>query len=183
MFFEGLGVQYGPKIEENSLKMAVLAPRWAPLGDFWVILRHVGGKMATKSARMSQHRRQGANPRGFEGLAAGPDGREPAGSGDRDAFWLEGGRAESSNNILLGGSRLQKTRLEDPKIETLKHKVETSEASRLIGFLKVLGCWKIVCWFLVDSKRIFPQPGCPRGRRIIPARPQILKTNLKMYEN
>ena len=25
--------------------------------------------MATKSARMSQHRRQGANPRGFEGSA------------------------------------------------------------------------------------------------------------------
>ena len=50
-----MGVQYGPKIEENSLKMAVLAPRWAPLGDFWVMLRHVGGKMVTKSARMSQH--------------------------------------------------------------------------------------------------------------------------------
>ena len=26
-FFEGLGVQYGPKIEENSLKMAILSPR------------------------------------------------------------------------------------------------------------------------------------------------------------
>ena len=76
-FFEGLEVQYGPKIEENSLKMAVLAPRWASLGDFWVILRHVGGKMATKSVRMSQHRRQGANPRGLQGSAGAPDGRGP----------------------------------------------------------------------------------------------------------
>ena len=57
MFFEGLGVQYGSKIEENSLKMTMLAPRWAVLGDFGVILRLVGGKMVTKSARMSQHRR------------------------------------------------------------------------------------------------------------------------------
>ena len=55
--------------------MAVLAPRWVSLGDFWVILRHVGGKMVTKSARMSQHRRQGANPRGFEGSAGPPDGK------------------------------------------------------------------------------------------------------------
>ena len=30
--------------------------------------------MVTKSARMSQHRRQGANPRGFEGSAGLPDG-------------------------------------------------------------------------------------------------------------
>ena len=87
---EGLEVQYGPKIEENSLKMAVLAPRWAPLGDFWVILSHVGGKMATKSARMSQHWRQRPNPRGFEGFTDGPDGREPAGSPGRNAFWLGG---------------------------------------------------------------------------------------------
>ena len=75
MFFEGLGVQYDPKIEENSLEMAVLAPRWAPLCDFWVILRHVGGKMATKIARMSQHKRQRPNPRGFEGFTDGPDGK------------------------------------------------------------------------------------------------------------
>ena len=127
-----MGVQYGPKIEENSLKMAVLAPRWASLGDFWVILRHVGGKMATKSARMSQHRRQGPNPRGFEGFTDGPDGREAAAGVGRGAFWLGGGRAESSNNILLRGSRIQKTRLEDPKIETLKHKVETLEAYRIL---------------------------------------------------
>ena len=59
--------------EPNSLKMTMLAPRWAVLGDFGVILRHVGGKMVTKSARMSQHRRQGANPRGFEGSAGPPD--------------------------------------------------------------------------------------------------------------
>ena len=74
-FFEGLGVQYGSKIEEDSLKMTMLAPRWAVLGDLGVILRHVGGEMVIKSARMSQHRRQGANPRGFEGSAGLPDGK------------------------------------------------------------------------------------------------------------
>ena len=67
-------VQHGLKIEENSFKMAVLAPRWVPLGDFWVMLRHVGGKMATKSVKMSQHRRQEANLRGFEGSAGARDG-------------------------------------------------------------------------------------------------------------
>ena len=122
--------------------------------------------MATNSARMSQHKRQGPNPRGFEGFTDSPDGREAAAGVGRGAFWLGGGRAESSNNILLGGSRLQKTRLEDPKIETLKHKVETSEASRPIGFLKVLVCWKIFCCLLVDSKGVSSQPGCPTGRRI-----------------
>ena len=53
----------------------MLAPSWAVLGDFEVILRHVGGKMATESAKMNQHRRQEANPRGFEG-SAGASGRE-----------------------------------------------------------------------------------------------------------
>ena len=76
MFFEGLGVQYGSKIEEKSLKMGLLAPRWAVLDDLGVMLRHVGGKMVTKIARMSQHRRQGANPRGFEGSAGAQNGRE-----------------------------------------------------------------------------------------------------------
>ena len=75
MFFEGLGVNYSPKIEENSIKIAMLAPRWAPLGDFKVMLRHVGGKVATKTAKMSQHKRQRPNPRGFEGFTDGPDGR------------------------------------------------------------------------------------------------------------
>ena len=124
--------------------MAVLAPRWAPLGDFKVMLRHVGGKMATKSARMSQHRLRGPNPRGFEGFTDGPYGRAEAGSPGRVSFWLGGGRAESSNNILLGGSRLQKTRLEDPKIETLKHKVETLEAYRILK-----GTWMLENRFLV----------------------------------
>ena len=68
-------VQYGQKIDEKSLKMGLVAPRWAVLGDLGVMLRHVGGKMATKSARMSQHRRQGANPRGFQGSAGARDGR------------------------------------------------------------------------------------------------------------
>ena len=79
-------------MEENSVKMTMLAPRWAVLGDFGVMLRHVGGKMATKSARMSQHRRQGPNLRGFEGFAASPDGREPAEKCGRSAFWLGGSR-------------------------------------------------------------------------------------------
>ena len=100
--------------------------------------------MATKSARMSQHRRQGPNPRGFEGFTDGPDGREPAAGDGRSGFWLGGGRAESSNNILLGGSRIQKTRLEDPKIETLKHKVETLEAYRILK-----GTWMLENRFLV----------------------------------
>ena len=69
-----MGVQYGSKIEEKSLKVGLLAPRWAVFGDLWVMLRHVGGKMATKSAKMSQHRRQEANPRGFEGSAGARDG-------------------------------------------------------------------------------------------------------------
>ena len=80
--------------------MAVLAPRWAPLGDFWVMLRHVGGKMATKSARMSQHRRQGANPRGFEGSAGAQDGREHLELGPWFGFWL-GGVARTGFFILL----------------------------------------------------------------------------------
>ena len=85
-----MGVQYGSKIVEKSLKMGLLAPRWAVLGDFGVILRHVGGKMVTKSARMSQHRRQGANPRGFEGSAGPPDGNATLA-----LSWPRGGRAES----------------------------------------------------------------------------------------
>ena len=84
-------VQQGPKIKENSIKMAMLAPRWAPLGDFRVMLRHVGGKVATKTARMSQHKRQIPNPRGFEGFTDGPDGRALGGRVGRSAFWLGGG--------------------------------------------------------------------------------------------
>ena len=79
------------KIEDqNSLKMAMLAPRWALLGDFWVMLSHVGGKMATKSARMSQHRRQEANLRGFEGSAGLPDGKHTLALAPCDGFGLGG---------------------------------------------------------------------------------------------
>ena len=58
--------------------MVMLATRWAVLGDFGVMLRHVGGEMATKSVRMNQHRRQGTNPRGFQGSAGAQEvsGRE-----------------------------------------------------------------------------------------------------------
>ena len=87
-----MGVQYGSKIEENSLKMTMLAPRWVVLSDFGVILRHVGGKMVTKSARMSQHRRQGANPRGFQGSAGAPDGRDTLEMVFSGGFWLGGSR-------------------------------------------------------------------------------------------
>ena len=89
------------KIEENSLQMAVLAPRWAPLDNFWVILRHVGGKMVTKSARMSQHRRQGANPRGFQGSAEARDGRYTLALAPCGAPGLGGGRAESFRFLFL----------------------------------------------------------------------------------
>ena len=85
-----MGVQYGSKIEEKSLKVGLLAPRWAVFGDLWVMLRHVGGKMVTKIARMSQHRRQGANLRGFEGLVGAQDGREDPELGASGFFCLGG---------------------------------------------------------------------------------------------
>ena len=84
--------------------MAVLAPRWTPLGDFWVMLRHVGGKMATKSARMSQNKRQGPNPRGFKGFAASPYGRAEAGRVGREARESRGGKS-GSGGFLARGSR------------------------------------------------------------------------------
>ena len=69
----------------------------APRSSFWVdveaMLCHVGGKMATKSAKMSQHRRQGANPRGFEVSAGTQDGREASSLGFSGAQQLGGGRA------------------------------------------------------------------------------------------
>ena len=83
------------------------------------MLRHVGGKMATKSAKMSQHRRQGANPRGFEGSAGLPDGRDtlslaPWGAGreghpgSRSLATADGRDTLSlalSGGFWLGGSR------------------------------------------------------------------------------
>ena len=44
VFFEGSEVQYGLKIEEKSLKMAMVATRWAALGDLGVMLLHVGAQ-------------------------------------------------------------------------------------------------------------------------------------------
>ena len=70
--------------------MAMLATRWVALGDFWVMLRHISGKMASKSARMSQHMRQGANPRGFEVSAKTQDGREASFGYARSAQQLGG---------------------------------------------------------------------------------------------
>ena len=48
---------------------------WLQDDDLGPMFRHVGGKMATKNAKMSHHRRKLANPRGVEGLAGSPDGR------------------------------------------------------------------------------------------------------------
>ena len=101
-----MGVQHGSKIEENSLKMRLLAPRWAVLGDLGVMLRHVGGKMVTKSAKMSQHRRQEANPRGFGGSAGARDGRDTLALAPCDGFWLGGGRADRFLYSLARGFKL-----------------------------------------------------------------------------
>ena len=56
--------------------------------------------MATKSAKMSQHRRQGANPRGFEDFAGAQDGSEHLSMVFHDAPGLGGGRAETQNSII-----------------------------------------------------------------------------------
>ena len=159
-FFEGFGVQYGPKIEENSLKMAVLAPRWAPLGDFWVILLHVGGKMATKSARMSQHRHQRPNPRGFERFTDGPDGREPAAGVGRVGFWLGGVARWVYFNVSSDIGVLENTKKDIGGSNTGGLKTEgsnrTLEAGRLDGSKTYKG----------NSSGVIPQPGGPGGRRI-----------------
>ena len=41
MFFEGLEVQYDPKIDENSFKLVMLVPEWAVLDHFGIILLEV----------------------------------------------------------------------------------------------------------------------------------------------
>ena len=43
-------MQNGKKFKEKSIKMAMLAPRWAVLKKLGVMLHHVGGKMAAKIA-------------------------------------------------------------------------------------------------------------------------------------
>ena len=89
-FFEVLGWLDGMVEASWQLSWAMLAPRWWFLVDVAAMLRHVGGKMATKSAKMSQQRRQGANPRGFEGFAGTQDGREASSLFPCDARSLEG---------------------------------------------------------------------------------------------
>ena len=42
MFFEGLEVQYGQKIEENPFKIVMSVPEWAVLGDLGIMLLEVG---------------------------------------------------------------------------------------------------------------------------------------------
>ena len=96
------------KSKKNAFKMGLLAPRWAVLSDLGVMLRHVGGKMVTKIARMSQHRRQGANPRGFEGSAGARDGREhlslgPSGAPREGTSVSRSLRRSSGGNVCLSG--------------------------------------------------------------------------------
>ena len=76
LVFEGFLKVWRSSMARKSKKIRLRWRYWLQdlLGDFRVMLRHVGGKMATKSARMSQHKRQGPNPPGFEGFAASPDG-------------------------------------------------------------------------------------------------------------
>ena len=60
MFLEVLGWLDGVVEASWRLFWAMLAPRWRCLPDVGAMLRHVGGKMATKSAKMRQHRRKRA---------------------------------------------------------------------------------------------------------------------------
>ena len=60
MFLEVLGWLDGVVEASWRLFWAMLAPRWRCLVDVGAMLRHVGGKMATKSAKMRQHRRKRA---------------------------------------------------------------------------------------------------------------------------
>ena len=75
MFFSFWGLLDGVVRASWELFWAMVVRSWVVLACFGAKLRYVGGKMATKSARMSQHRRQGPNPRGFEGFTDSPDGR------------------------------------------------------------------------------------------------------------
>ena len=59
-FWEVLGWLDGVVEASWRLFWAMLAPRWRCLVDVGAMLRHVGDKMATKSAKMRQHRRKRA---------------------------------------------------------------------------------------------------------------------------
>ena len=56
MFLEVLGWLDGVVEASWRLFWAMLAPRWRCLVDVGAMLRHVGGKMAAKSAKMTQYR-------------------------------------------------------------------------------------------------------------------------------
>ena len=58
MFLEVLGWLDGVVEASWRLFWAMLAPRWRCLVDVGAMLRHVVGKMGTKSAKMRQHRRK-----------------------------------------------------------------------------------------------------------------------------
>ena len=58
MFLEVLGWLDGVVEASWRLFWAMLAPRWRCLVDGGALLRHVGGKTMTKSAKMRQHRRK-----------------------------------------------------------------------------------------------------------------------------
>ena len=74
--------------------------------------------MAIKSAKKSQHRREGANPRGFEVSAGTQDGREPSSPYACDAQQLGGGRAVSLKTLELETLRLKTQRFKGPKLKT-----------------------------------------------------------------
>ena len=59
-FLEVLGWLDGVVEASWRLFWAMLAPRWRCLVDVGAMLRHVGSKMAIKSAKMRQHRRKRA---------------------------------------------------------------------------------------------------------------------------
>ena len=81
----------------------------APRSRFWVdveaMLCHVGGKMATKSAKMSQHRRQRANLRGFEGSAGTQNGRHHLSLYFCAAPGLGGGGRAETQSSNIGDSK------------------------------------------------------------------------------
>ena len=58
----------------------MLTPRWRFMADVGAMLSHVGSKMATKSAKMRQHRRKRA-PRLPRVIPVDSGSREQGGSG------------------------------------------------------------------------------------------------------
>ena len=88
---------------------------WVVLACFGAKLRHVGGKMATESGKMNQHRRQGANPRGFAGAGWRPGREVPP-----------RGRAVRPKDLGSKDQEIQKVKLKGSKDERSKDSYEDS---------------------------------------------------------